>query len=136
MSWTGERGETLYETCREKGLAITKKKFNRRIRCLNCLTIKSLLENIPDDEPILAYFPAIVTSMKTTTQLKDNFYAAKTGECSKCLALSGSTGEAASQLARLENDLYLFWRRYDSCSLIHSAGTGMAGALCRFVVVR
>ena len=106
MCWNGEKGQTLYDVCKEKGLDMTEEEFDRKIKCLNCLTKKTILENIPDDEPIQASSPTVVFPIEKTSQLKDSFYAVRTKECSRCPFLSGSKEEAASQLARLEHDLF------------------------------
>lgn len=106
MCWNGEKGQTLYDVCKEKGLNMPEEEFKRKIKCLDCLTMKTILENTPDDGSIQAFSPTVVFPNWKTAQLKDSFYAVRTKECPKCPFLSGSKEKAASQLARLEHDLF------------------------------
>ena len=108
MCWNGEKGQILYGICKENGSNMPKDEFNRKLKYLNCLTMKIILENTPDDEPIPASSPTVVFPNWKTAQLKNNFYAVRIKECSKCPFLSGSKKKVASQLARLEHDLFCF----------------------------
>lgn len=106
MCWDGENGQTLYDVCKERGMNMPEEEFDRKIKCLDCLETKIILENTPDAGPIQASSPTVVFPIEETSRLKDSFYAVRTKECSRCPFLSGSKEEAASQLARLEHDLF------------------------------